>query len=330
MTGNTTDFEEMHPIQKDGANNEFNPLLGSFGVAHDDFSDVLGESRADAMSVAQDEAETDNFGVIGCDTLDSKSWDSTSLSVDTHSVSDNELQVAWDDGYAAGATESGSIEASKFSAKLDKMKKEFQSSLGAISFSTEDIVLSDKLISMFKKYCDEVSKKVFGQEIREELLDFIDEKVTQFACELKANEPTIEVTVSAQNFQSLKDIGATVVNDGIKLSDRCTIYSSQSMGDDDFCRVVADVEGNEIKADLNLASVKQELDSVGGSLEQSRSDELLGGLDGLNGSMGDSAADEGMSDLKKLMTSSLEGVDLDLDDLPPIDDYASLNAGLGR
>lgn len=334
MLKDTTDFKEMCPTKMGGVgNDEFTPLLNTPVVDTGGFVEsytTASGGEVGGTATQQEPQVSENIEQSLQEHLGGAAWDSSmSSEASTDTVSEEDLQAAWDDGYAAGVTESGVIEANKFAAKLENTKKEYQSALGAITFTVDEIVLSDNLIALFKKYCDDVASTVFGQEISDELAGFILKKVEQFTNEIRAHEPTIEVTVSPQNFQNLKYLGSECVDSGIQLSENCMVYSSSSVTDNELCRVVANIDGSEIKADLNLSSVKQELDAATSILEPFTDDtaEQLGEQDGDKKNVG--MLDGEKSALKQLMTSSLEG--FDFDDLPPLDDeYPDMNKGLGR
>ena len=247
------DFKELYPTKSallDG--DDFSPMFKKpLGVDFKESYSLRGEVVVnDGEQIAND----------GESLLADMEWDSTLAVGQNTNLSDREsMQSAWDDGYASGVTESGLIEASKYADQIERIKKGFKKSLDGIIFTVGDIELSENIITLFQKYCNDVSSKVFGDEISDQLSEFIIDKVDKFSAEIRASNLSVEVTVSPQNFDNLKSIGCDSDGGEIMLSSNCSVKSSGAIGDDELCRVVADIDDNLIKADLNLSAVKQEL-----------------------------------------------------------------------
>lgn len=304
------DFKEMHPTESKDVGGMFSPLLDQGVTIPDDFEESYlntsdGENDRPLKPVVIDQ---DNVELRQQEQNIEDGDSGLELSTSEEEIDD--LHEAWDSGYAAGVTESGELEAQKYAGRVAALRAEYKEALDSIILKTDDIVLSENLISFLKKYCEEISFKIFGDNINGDLKAFILEKIEQFSREIKSNEPTVSVTVSQDNFDKLECLGLQKSGNGLVLTKTCTVYSSVNVDDNDFCRAVADIDGTTIKADLNLGVVKQEIQTV--TDEAFAKHEDIKETDVMqSGSTSKVIAKKAKSAIMAIMENSLEGINLD-------------------
>ena len=228
--------------------------------------------------------------------------------------SEDDLQVVWDEGYAAGATEAGTIAANKYAKQLVSVKGQHKSSIESVSFAVSEINLSDEIINRYKEYCDEVCRKVFGDAVSDELKGFIDAKVKTFVDEMRMNSPVIKIHVSQNNFDVLKTVCSPLSDGQLELSKGCSIQALSSMSDEDVCKVVVENAGDAIKADLNLSSTGDDAEMITSNI---LGDGVIPNHDDVQ-QMGAGGSDGSKSDILKMMSASLR--DVDFDGIGTIDD----------